>query len=353
MSSPERQDALLDSDDYDHRADEWTDDTCKAHYPWQTTHFPSCQLILEQEFLDGGRIVANGHWRDVWIMPDWPQSHVVLKTMRYEHDVTDRNLDRHRRDAVAMERLTGSPWIMDIYGHCGNSGLFEFAPGGDLEGHLMKSWYDRKGKPSKTSSLDKLLLSTQIALAVADVHTVEDSPSLAHADISLSQWVKKTAKNDKSLFFFKLNDFNRARFLAWNSKKKRVCPYEVGKNPGKFRSPEEYAYDKQTEKVDVYSLGNVLYTILVQHHVWEALTTKEAQKMVKKGHVPPIPEDLLQKARQEDKNLGAILKAMAMCHETDPYKRASARSVAEVLQARLDEVDPGRLEKTLAAVRTS
>ena len=47
----------------------------------------------------------------------------------------------------------------------------------------------------------------------------------------------------------KLNDFNRARFLPWDAETKTVCSFRVGKNPGRNRSPEEYAYKPETEKV--------------------------------------------------------------------------------------------------------
>jgi hypothetical protein len=51
--------------------------------------------------------------------------------------MTPRNLDRHLRDAVAMEQLTSSPWVMGVYGFCGNSGIFEFADGGSLEDSIF------------------------------------------------------------------------------------------------------------------------------------------------------------------------------------------------------------------------
>lgn len=70
----------------------------------------------------------------------------------YEHDFTHPNYDRHRRDAVAMERLTKSPFVLDIYGFCGNSGLFEFGNGGDIAGAI---WPDDNQPPNSTK-LEKL-----------------------------------------------------------------------------------------------------------------------------------------------------------------------------------------------------
>jgi hypothetical protein len=50
---------------------------------------------------------------------------IVLKTLRFEHEFDLRNWDRHRRDAIAMERLTSSRFVLDIYTSCGNSGPTE------------------------------------------------------------------------------------------------------------------------------------------------------------------------------------------------------------------------------------
>ena len=52
-------------------------------------------------------------------------------------------------------------------------------------------------------------------------------PALAHADITTSQYVYV-----KKQGIFKLNDFNRCRFIRWNEKKQDVCPFHVGNNPG-------------------------------------------------------------------------------------------------------------------------
>jgi hypothetical protein len=62
--------------------------------------------------------IGNGLWRSVL-----PNQSVVIKIMKDEHDVNTRNFERHRRDALTMERLTSSPHIVDIYAFCGNTVL--------------------------------------------------------------------------------------------------------------------------------------------------------------------------------------------------------------------------------------
>ena len=81
-------------------------------------------------------------------------------------------------------------------------------------------------------------------MALASVHNidVEGKASIAHTDIAPGQFVK--VKD-----IFKLNDFNRARFIRWSKSKNKACRFTVGKNAGKNRSPEEYKYEPESEKV--------------------------------------------------------------------------------------------------------
>lgn len=69
----------------------------------------------------------------------------LQKTLRYKHDFTDRNYDRHRKDALASERLSGSPNVVDIFAYCSNSAVFEYGRGGDIDGVLWK-WDDEEEK---------------------------------------------------------------------------------------------------------------------------------------------------------------------------------------------------------------
>ena len=161
MSQHENND---DSSDYEYELpDPFETADCKAQHPWQLATYPTCNTLHE---LDTTRLnsfdpratqkfsiprleyLAHGYWRDIWSVRELrfqKQHHhhqqqqtqheiynIVLKTMRYTHDFVGRNYDRHRRDALAAERLTKSDSVVDIYGFCGNSGLFEYGDGGDI-----------------------------------------------------------------------------------------------------------------------------------------------------------------------------------------------------------------------------
>ena len=158
----EAQEHLKDSSDYDHhKVEPLETDECRAQYSWQLTSFPTCNVIHETDLTnlpapnrktEQVRLITYGYYRDVWLIHEFNQAKRVLKTLRYEHDFTPRNYDRHRRDALATERLTKSPHILSIYGYCGNSGLYEYADGGDISRVIWPS----KKKPQNITQIQKL-----------------------------------------------------------------------------------------------------------------------------------------------------------------------------------------------------
>jgi hypothetical protein len=81
-------------------------------------------------------------------------------------------------------------------------------------------------------------------MSVAVLHNFaqEGRAAIAHTDIKADQFVKTGG-------IYKLNDFNRARFIGWSRTQDKPCPYYIPNNPGKGRSPEEYKYEPQSEKV--------------------------------------------------------------------------------------------------------
>jgi len=178
-------------------------------------------------------------------------------------------------------------------------------------------------------------IATQAAMGLADVHNVdvEGRASIAHTDISPDQFIQIDG-------LYRLNDFNRARFIGKYRHNDTNCPYWVGKNPGKNRSPEEYRYDPQSEKVDVYSLGNVIYTLLMEEIPFHEQSSKKVRKVVMNGGRPAVYYDVW---HSTDPIVQTLKEAMIMCHEQDPEDRATAREVETFLRRKLEEFDPGRL----------
>lgn len=311
---------------------------CEPQYEWQTKSFPNCNNIHEVDILTRARtlnvnkepesiLLARGGYRDVWLVENNDVLHdeselTALKTLLYEHPWTKRNMDRHRRDALATDRLTGSPNALDLYGYCANTGIYEFANGGSLEDAVddeedWKTW----------NSTTKMKYAYQVAQAIADVHNIdkEGLASMSHTDISMSQFVSVNGGVD-----FKINDFNRARFLYRDKKKHReLCKFEVGSNKGKFRSPEEYDYKPETEKIDNYSMGNIFYVILTGKYPFDDVGKDEAKELVMKGERPVISQRYLESS---DPLIKAMIEAIQMCWVHRPEKRATSRMVEQYLR---------------------
>lgn len=172
MTTNESLASLQNSEDYDDQAGEvFETKSCKAQYAWQTQSFPTCNFLHEFDLSrlfdvkghDVSKVVASGYWRDVWLVNE-SNGKVILKTIRYEHDQIPRNFDRHRRDALAMEHLTKSKFVLDIYGYCANSGLSEFGEGGDIDNAIWPRYRNKKGKlryrENNMTSLEKLQIGT-------------------------------------------------------------------------------------------------------------------------------------------------------------------------------------------------
>ena len=150
---------------------------------------------------------------------------------------------------------------------------------------------------------------------------LEGRPAIVHTDISPAQYIKVGGR-------FKLNDFNRARFLRWSISKNQTCTYRVSKNPGWNRSPEEYMYLDQTEKVDVYSLGNIFYMLLQEEWPFQDMNETEAIQQIIIGARPSIDKAVWESQDPVDQ---ALRQAMIVCHVQNATERVTARQVEAFL----------------------
>ena len=318
---------------------------------WQEYNFPNCNDIHEIDLPsvlsapdddDHHRpylgYVSSGLWRSVWsVNPRGPDEAIVLKMMELEHDVTARNFDRHRRDALTMEMLSSSPYVVDGYGFCGNSVLTEFL---DLPlDHVMtKDETDRLGTATTTTVTKitprmRVQWALDVAKGVQALHEVAGGP-IVHADIQSKQFLVSPTTGR-----VKINDFNRCRFMG-----QRVgttpavpCPFRIPSAPGKMRAPEEYKYDPLTEKLDIYSVANILYSLLTKERPWEDLSQSETKQFIKKGKIPkiwvaddiPMPDHLKQ----------ALVHINERAYQLDPRTRISAAEMAEELEKVLEQLE--------------
>ena len=300
-------------------------DTCKYRHEWQLASHPTCSPLHEinMQFDEDLTLINNGHYRDVFSYSQvFDRSKMVMKELRfeYDHEFDDESrLESHRRDAVAMGRLTNSKNIPNIYASCANAQIVDVSPDGDLEQHVLIEGEDYKNY----TSVQKLAIAVQVAEAIADVHKA----GISHTDVAPKQFLLLDGR-------YQLSDFNRCRFLKEDDDGKQ-CAFHIGGNPGKGRSPEEYRNGDLTPALDVYSMGNVYYYMLMGFKYFDGIKTKKAQKLVKKGERPPLSEEV---ENSKDPAIQHIVQGMRRAQAQEAKDRPSAREIAKYLAEALKSI---------------
>jgi serine/threonine protein kinase len=232
------------------------------------------------------RYLASGHFRDGFLLRDRHQdintvtadesSSFVLKQWRLDWylEFDQDAVDRVRREALIMERLSASPKISNIYGYCAVSTMVQTLRDVDQEivplyveyqekaGHIsfanLSILQEQRGAYSLNNFTveEKLDMALDMAEGLAEMHGYEGSVILNH-DVLPRQWLMNA--NNRMMV---LNDNNYAIFLEWNEKKQDYCKVRRFTG-GDLRSPQEFDGIAIDESADVYSFGGVIYCLLM------------------------------------------------------------------------------------------
>jgi len=386
---------------------------------WHSYHFPNCNEIHEIDVRAAVRhpresfirqtivtsdeanttatesfpwgFVSNGLWRDVFSCdprgevtssiesPISPMPPAVLKIMKREHEYDQRNFQRHRRDALVMERLSSSHHLVAIYGYCANTVLTQAISHtlDDViyarENERKKKWNPRNGyqaKPpleswmgkdengellaTRETELGRIHLALGVFRGLMDLHEGDGTSEtewlpVIHADLQAKQYL---VDSDTGKVY--LNDFNRCRFIAKKDSQSSAasnvtlatndavdatpiqsCPVYIPTAPGYSRSPEEYNNAPLTEKLDVYSAGNILYGIITGKKPWNGERGKHIKQDIQTGKRPEIDAAIRDAEGTVDAELVRLLDRV---YEADPDERASAKEVVVALEQLLEKV---------------
>lgn len=349
-----------------------------------------------------GKYLNSGLWRDVWSLQldaiflhsnfaNEDAGEAVLKMMKMEHDVIPRNLERHRREAVTMERLSPSPYVIDLFAYCGNTILTEFAPQdlataikgkqqpktkrgrggkkapprvgrnipdelddhsqGDIDAVLQAEAEEEQNDKlaQNLTPIERLKLALQATKGVKALHDND----IMHADLTAKQFLvsKACEKTDTSCEMrVKINDFNRCRFIPHKSGNSTTnypdekCTIQIPSAPGLYRSPEEYAAKNLTEKIDVFSLGHVLFELWTGNGPWDDVGGKTIRQHVQEGRLTSGLMKMLEngKGNTNDK-LGSLNhdmeKLIARCYNADPRQRITADALVKELCRLIQKAD--------------
>ena len=293
---------------------------------------------------------------DEWVDND----HVVLKTLRMERDFLEEYYELHRRDALAMERLTFSPYVLNIYGYCGQSAINELANFG-VEGLTSLEQIARQFRGANVEPVNKikLQLASMVASGVSHMHSIDypdhipkigSPPRIRPSNATLVHY----DLNPRNIAIVKrgrpkLNDFNVAEFLTWDTKRNATCGFQGRFREPWWRAPEEMHFHEAsyshpsplTEKVDIYSLGNILLTILTSHSPRGKMTKERMEEIrpkVARGELPKLPSDFNETEAAKDPALNPIIHAVYQCLRPLPEDRPSAGEIAELLNRAVDNL---------------
>jgi serine/threonine protein kinase len=143
--------------------------------------------------------------------------------------------------------------------------------------------------PDLWNPTQKLDMALKMAEALSLLHS-HPGGVIVHGDVQFVQYLLD--EDGESVI---LSDFNRAEPLLFDESTGEYCKYVVGRGGGNVRAPEEYSEELLDEKIDVYSFGPVLYSILTgnepfvdDHHIEE----HEVWPFVIKGLLPMVPSEI-------------------------------------------------------------
>jgi hypothetical protein len=219
---------------------------CEVLEKWQVEHNPSCNKMHEIDMTHFYhtdtvkapdkhgvqrtyrrrrqivRYIADGGFRIAWMVSEYDGTKRALKTLKYvkKRHFDERNFERHRVDAVAMEQLTASPYVADVYGYCADSALVDYSAEADLY-----EIFEREIPPTKN---ELFKIAHDAASAVADMHhfNKDGRATIVNLDIKPNQWIHLDG-------MYKLNDFNLCHFLAWNATSNDYCGTTYGYGGGR------------------------------------------------------------------------------------------------------------------------
>lgn len=167
---------------------------------WMELYNPSCNAVHEldltydfdpkraglgdDQIMFDSFYISHGYWRDVWVVHQVQQDvRSILKLSRWKHDYNMEIFKYNLNDALIMERLTKSPRIVDLFGHCGFAVWVEAIPY-EVEGVVVPGEgyikqvdlhdEEKLNPQNHYTDEEKLNIALTMAESIADLHGFKD-----------------------------------------------------------------------------------------------------------------------------------------------------------------------------------
>jgi hypothetical protein len=270
------------------------------------------QLVL-------GDFLGQGFWREVY-RANWKGREVAVKIVK-EHLLNRSDIvTRHVEEVAAIFPVRNAPNIVSLVGWCNSTVVVDYVPK-----KLDEMLYESTEVVSVRRALE---LALDAARGLAQLHSAAGGP-FAHSDIQTRQFLVDI---DGKLL---LNDFNRIKYAGPRLKNgkptEEKCTFSTAIAKGKWRSPEEYEHADLDEKLDVYSLSLVLWSLRSREKPYANLSREKVYKKIPQGIRPPVsamsgfPIEMQQ----------LIVRAW----DADPAKRPSASELATGIEKILEKYE--------------
>jgi tRNA A-37 threonylcarbamoyl transferase component Bud32 len=238
---------------------------------------------------------------------------LIVKRLRLDREWNHEAYERHYVDALAMEQLTSSPYICNLYASCGPSIITERAT--NSARYFLKN--------PNLSALQRLELARDLATGLADVHAAH----FIHHDLNIANVLEINGQ-------LKLNDFNIGLRMRRYKHNDTICPIPVRFEAPLWKSPEEIHNSTYVDgyATDVYGMGNLLFQVLTKRQPWthleEPFPLNKTEVITKKlaGGLPTLPKKYI-----EYSGAATVLGQAAMACFCQTEKRPTARTMADIL----------------------
>lgn len=250
-------------------------------------------------------------------------------------------LSTQLRSENAVSKALSSGWnhIMPVYSHCYAATIAPVAAG-TLTEYVTK--YPDEHNGETIDPLDKLRLALQAARGLYQMQMYRyGKPTFAHFDLNPSQFLvfHPQQQSSSNIPILQINDFNRGRFLHWDTNN-NTCTFQFDgcdKNTrgSRWHGPDRFiGCTDVNEKVDTFTLGGVFFFLLSDGET-PFEDTRHFGDFIKEGQMPSLPKS----AVSDHPAFDALSEMVARCRALRIEDRPSSLEVVNMLEEKLRKIE--------------
>ena len=252
-------------------------------------------------------------------------------------------LSTQLRSENAVSNALSSEWnhIMPVYSHCYAATIAPVASG-TLKDYVTN--YPDEHDGETIDPLDKLRLALQAARGLYQMQMYRyGKPTFAHFDLNPSQFLvfHPRKQSSSNIPILQINDFNRGRFLHWDTNN-NTCTFQFDGCDKNTRGSRWHGPDRfigcidVNEKVDTFTLGGVFFFLLSDGETPFG-DTRYFGDFIKEGKLPSLPKS----AVSDHPAFDALSEMAARCRALRIEDRPSSLEVVNILEEKLRKIESG------------